>query len=116
VLEGGGRLFDTSPMGEEVLSDRKNSVTSMVLSSIHARGLHGRIPVLIAEGHIMQGPMCSDTADISAPCDLRGSLRPLSSLTIMASVQTTETQLGATMMTVMECRVLGTRWWVASLV
>ena len=34
----------------------------------------------------MQGPMCSDTADISAPCDLRGSLRPLSSLTIMASV------------------------------
>ena len=27
----------------------------------------------------------------------------------MASVQTTETQLGATMMTVMECSVLGTR-------
>lgn len=53
--------------------------------------------------------MCSDTADIPVPCDLCGSLRPLSSLTIMASVQTTETQVGATMMTVMECRVLGTR-------
>jgi len=43
-------------MGEEVLSDRKNSVTLMVLSLIHARGLHGRMPVLIAWGHIMQGP------------------------------------------------------------
>lgn len=44
------------PMGEEVLSDRKNSVTSMVLSLIHACGLHGRMPVLVAEGHIIQGP------------------------------------------------------------
>ena len=44
------------PMGEEVQSDRKNLVTSMVLSPMHARGLHGRMPVLIAGGHIMQGP------------------------------------------------------------
>lgn len=43
-------------MGEEVQSDRKDSVTSMVLSPIHACGLHGRMPVLVAEGHIMQGP------------------------------------------------------------
>ena len=55
-LRAGDAYSIPLPMGEEVLSDRKNSVTLMVLSLIHARGLHGRMPVLIAWGHIMQGP------------------------------------------------------------